>query len=42
MCNGAPNLLASLYGDQGCHAVGMVELPLHAPVEVEVVVELAE
>lgn len=43
--NGASDLLVSLYGDQGRHArsaVGMAGLPLQAPVEVEMIVELAE
>ena len=41
--NGASDLLVSLYGDQGRHArsaVGMAGLPLRAPVEVEMIVEL--
>ena len=43
--NGASDLLVNLYGDQGRHArsaVGMVGLPLRSPVEVEMIVELAE
>ncbi len=43
--NGASDLLVNLYGDQGRHArsaVGMVGLPLRAPVEVEMVVEVGE
>ncbi len=43
--NGASDLLVSLYGDRGRHArsaVGMAGLPLRAPVEVELIVELAE
>ncbi len=43
--NGASDLLVSLYGDQGRHArsaVGMVGLPLRAPVEVEMVVEVED
>ena len=43
--NGASDLLVSLYGDQGRHArsaVGMAGLPLRAPVEVEMIVELGE
>jgi len=43
--NGASDLLVSLYGDQGRHArsaVGMVGLPLRSPVEVEMVVEVAD
>ena len=42
--NGASDLLVSLYGDQGRHArsaVGMAGLPLRAPVEVEMIVEVA-
>jgi enamine deaminase RidA (YjgF/YER057c/UK114 family) len=41
--NGASDLLAELFGDQGSHArsaVGVSELPLDAPVEVELVVEV--
>jgi enamine deaminase RidA (YjgF/YER057c/UK114 family) len=43
--NGASDLLSALFGDKGLHArtaVGVGELPLDAPVEVELVVELAE
>ncbi len=43
--NGASDLLVNLYGDRGRHArsaVGMAGLPLRAPVEVEMIVELAE
>ena len=43
--NGASDLLVELYGDQGRHArsaVGMVGLPLRAPVEVEMIVEVAD
>ena len=43
--NGASDLLSALFGDKGLHArtaVGVAELPLDAPVEVELVVELAE
>lgn len=42
--NGASNLLASVFGDAGTHArsaVGVAELPLNAPVEVELIVEVA-
>ncbi|MDX3612167.1 RidA family protein [Streptomyces europaeiscabiei] len=42
--NGASNLLASVFGDAGTHArsaVGVAELPLDAPVEVELIVEVA-
>ena len=42
--NGASELLGDVFGDAGRHArsaVGVAELPLGAPVEVELVVELA-
>ena len=42
--NGASDLLADVFGEAGRHArsaVGVAELPLGAPVEVELVVELA-
>ena len=41
--NGASELLADVFGDSGVHArsaVGVSELPLDAPVEVELVVEV--
>jgi enamine deaminase RidA (YjgF/YER057c/UK114 family) len=41
--NGASELLAGVFGEAGRHArsaVGVAELPLGAPVEVELVVEL--
>ncbi len=41
--NGASELLAEVFGDHGMHArsaVGVAELPLDAPVEVEVIVEV--
>lgn len=41
--NGASNLLAAAFGEAGVHArsaVGVAVLPLDAPVEVEVVVEV--
>lgn len=41
--NGASNLFALAFGDAGTHArsaVGVAALPLNAPVEVEVVVEI--
>jgi enamine deaminase RidA (YjgF/YER057c/UK114 family) len=41
--NGASELLAEVFGDHGAHArsaVGVSELPLDAPVEVELVVEV--
>lgn len=43
--NGASNLLGEIFGDAGVHArsaVGVAVLPLDAPVEVELIVELAE
>src|SRR6476469_10463189 len=42
--NGASELLGAVFGEAGQHArsaVGVAELPLGAPVEVELVVELA-
>jgi enamine deaminase RidA (YjgF/YER057c/UK114 family) len=42
--NGASDLLVSVFGDSGQHArsaVGVAELPLNAPVEVELIVEVA-
>ena len=42
--NGASDLLGEIFGEAGTHvrsAVGVVELPLDAPVEVELIVELA-
>jgi enamine deaminase RidA (YjgF/YER057c/UK114 family) len=41
--NGASDLLAEVFGDNGAHArsaVGISELPLDAPVEVELIVEV--
>jgi enamine deaminase RidA (YjgF/YER057c/UK114 family) len=41
--NGASDLLAEVFGDLGAHArsaVGVSELPLDAPVEVELIVEV--
>lgn len=41
--NGASDLLVEVFGDRGAHArsaVGVSELPLNAPVEVELVVEV--
>jgi len=43
--NGASELLVSVFGDAGRHArsaVGVAELPLGAPTEVEMIVEVAE
>jgi enamine deaminase RidA (YjgF/YER057c/UK114 family) len=42
--NGASELLGEIFGDAGVHvrsAVGVAELPLGAPVELELVVEVA-
>lgn len=42
--NGASELLGEVFGDAGAHArsaVGVSELPLDAPVEVELIVEVA-
>lgn len=42
--NGASNLLVDVFGDNGQHArsaIGVAELPLNAPVEVELVVEFS-
>jgi enamine deaminase RidA (YjgF/YER057c/UK114 family) len=41
--NGASDLLAEVFGDKGAHArsaVGVAELPVDAPVEVELIVEV--
>jgi enamine deaminase RidA (YjgF/YER057c/UK114 family) len=41
--NGASDLLAEVFGDKGAHArsaVGVAELPMDAPVEVELIVEV--
>ncbi len=43
--NGASELFGAVFGDAGRHArsaVGVAELPLGTPVEVEVIVEVAE
>jgi enamine deaminase RidA (YjgF/YER057c/UK114 family) len=43
--NGASNLLLEAFGDFGAHArsaVGVAVLPMDAPVEVELIVELAD
>ena len=45
VANGASNLFLEAFGDMGAHArsaVGVAVLPLDAPVEVELIVELAE
>lgn len=42
--NGASELMGEIFGASGAHArsaVGVAELPLNAPVEIEVIVELA-
>lgn len=42
--NGASEILGEIFGAAGQHArsaVGVAELPLHSPVEVEIVVEIA-
>ncbi len=42
--NGASELFGEVFGDAGSHArsaVGVAELPLNAPVEVELIVEVA-
>ncbi len=44
VANGASDLLAQIFGEAGKHArsaVGVAELPLDAPVEVELVVEVS-
>ena len=40
--NGASEVLGEIFGDAGAHpsAVGVVALPLDAPVEVEIIVEV--
>lgn len=43
--NGASDLLAEVFGDNGTHArsaVGVSELPLNAPVEIELIVEVGQ
>ena len=43
--NGASDLLVELYGEHGRHArsaVGMQQLPMNIPVEVEMIVEVAD
>jgi enamine deaminase RidA (YjgF/YER057c/UK114 family) len=45
VANGASNLVGEVFGDAGVHArsaVGVAVLPLDAPVEVELVVELTD
>ncbi|CPZ17077.1 Putative endoribonuclease [Mycobacteroides abscessus] len=43
--NGASELLGEIFGEAGVHArsaVGVAELPINAPVEVEILVEVRE
>jgi enamine deaminase RidA (YjgF/YER057c/UK114 family) len=43
--NGASNLVGEVFGEAGAHArsaVGVAELPLGSPVEIEVIVEVAQ
>ena len=43
--NGASELLIEVFGEEGRHArsaVGVAELPLNAPVEVELIAEIRE
>lgn len=43
--NGASNLVGEIFGEAGSHArsaVGVAELPLGSPVEVELIVEIAD
>ncbi|MDO4927999.1 MAG: RidA family protein [Corynebacterium sp.] len=43
--NGASNLIGEIFGAAGAHArsaVGVAELPLNSPVEIELIVEVAE
>lgn len=43
--NGASDLLVKLFGESGRHArlaIGAAELPLHAPVELELIVQIVE
>jgi enamine deaminase RidA (YjgF/YER057c/UK114 family) len=43
--NGGSDLLVALYGEQGRHArsaVGMQQLPMNIPVEIEMIVEIQE
>jgi enamine deaminase RidA (YjgF/YER057c/UK114 family) len=45
VANGASDLLAAVFGDAGVHArsaVGVAALPLDAPVEVELIAQVAE
>lgn len=41
--NGASDLLVAVFGEKGCHArvaLGVMELPLNAPVELELIVQV--
>ena len=41
--NGASNLIGEIFGEAGAHArsaVGVAELPLSSPVEIEIIVEV--
>ena len=43
IANGASEMLAKIFGEQGKHvrsAVGVSELPLNAPVEIEMIVKV--
>ena len=43
--NGASNLMGEIFGEAGAHArsaVGVAELPLGAPVEIELIVEVGD
>ena len=43
--NGASNLMGEIFGEAGAHArsaVGVSELPLNSPVEIELIVEVAD
>ena len=45
VANGASELLVAVFGDAGRHtrcAIGAAELPLNAPVELDLIVELGE
>ena len=45
VANGASELLVEIFGDAGKHtrcAIGAAELPLNAPVELDMIVEIAE
>lgn len=42
--NGASDLMVELFGDTGRHArlaLGVLELPLHAPIELELIVQIS-